>query len=44
MLVIWSIAFKNIGLGIVFAFLFSSSFIMITSRSGAEKTEKKEEA
>lgn len=44
MLVIWSMVFKNIGLGIVFAFLFSSSFIMITSRSGAEKTEKKEEA
>ena len=28
MLVIWSMVFKNIGLGIVFAFLFSSSFIM----------------
>ena len=39
MLILWSVAFKNIGLGICFAICFVGSFTMITNKSKSEEKE-----
>ena len=40
MMIMWSIVFKNPGIGICFAFLFTSSFTMITAKAGAKDCSK----
>ncbi len=40
MVILWSVIFKNVGIGICFAFLFTTSFTMITSKSGTKDTLK----
>lgn len=42
MWLIWGFAFKNWGLGLCFAFLFLTSFTMITAKSKTETTDKEE--
>lgn len=44
MIVVWSLIFKNIGIGICFAFIFLTSFTMITSKSKAKEETKALEA
>lgn len=39
MLILWSVAFKNIALGICFAICFVGSFTMITNKSKSEEKE-----
>lgn len=39
MLILWSVAFKNIALGLCFAICFVGSFTMITNKSKAEEKE-----
>ena len=39
MLILWSVAFKNIGLGLCFAICFVGSFTMITNKSKSEEKE-----
>ena len=39
MLILWSVAFKNIGLGICFAICFVGSFTMITNKSKSEEKD-----
>ena len=39
MLILWSVAFKNIGLGLCFAICFVGSFTMITNKSKSEEKD-----
>ena len=40
MVIVWSLIFKNFGLGLCFAFIFLTSFTMITSKSNVKEEAK----
>lgn len=44
MLIVWGLIFKNFGLGLCFAFIFLTSFTMITSKTKVKEEVKPREA